>query len=310
MMKRFAIGALSIVLSFGLGCTIEQHYPLSQEKRALLGKSVGVIAQPVTVGPSYDTKFMHYRSDASLKERLVGSGHQAAKSAIDGAKSGAYVVGALGEGGCRTGKGCALVLAVALATTISGATVGGVAGAISGILAGEVEIQQDVAAAINQAGIPQTLEEAILATLAGVPTKQFSRIVDLERYSRPSGVDDPDKPKDLEIDSIIELSLKRMAFVGTSSKGPHHLSIDIEVRVFKEYQYSPHRLLATRNWTYNSDTWSSVYTLEEWQADDARLLSDTIAHFSKQIAGHIKSEFFTCPTSYRCGEQTPLVPTS
>ncbi len=280
---------VGILLCAGLfGCASNQHYSLDPNNRALLGKSIGIRVQPVVANPIIDTPFMHYRSNVSLPERLSGAGRQAVQGAGLGAKSGAYVL----AGGCGHGKGCIVILAVALAATASGATIGGMTGAVSGVLAGQVELDQGLADVINQAGIPQNLEEAIFTELAGLQSHQVARVSDRNVAGQASDSQSSVPIESQGSDSVIELTLKRMAFVGSSPTGPHYLSIDTKVRVLTQ---SDHKLIATRDWRYNSDEWSRSYPLAEWQANNGQLLSEAINHFSKQTAGHVRSEIFGLP---------------
>lgn len=76
------------------------------------------------------------------------------------------------------------------------------------------------------------------------------------------------------IDSIVEMILLKMAFIGTSTMGPHHLGI-------------------TRWWEYDSDDYAHRYTLSEWQADNGLLLGAELDHFGQLLGSHIKSDIFT-----------------
>lgn len=277
-----------LVISGINGCVGETHYPLSKEVRDEMGSSIGIIVTPVTLKPEIETPFMRYRSGVSLQERLIGAGHQA----LDGIKSGASF-GTLWGSHCYA-KGCLLQLALALATASVGATLGGTAGAVSGALAGDVALNPEVAQALHNVAIEDILQQQVFGTLNELKDYRFTKISFHEDVK--SSWDRYTALRANEVESLIELSMVRAAFVGVANEGVHALSVTVDVKVKK----ASSRLFAMRRWEYSSADYSRQYTFAEWQANDGQRLGEELARFASLVGWYIKTEFFTCPPGYCC----------
>ncbi len=189
----------------------------------------------------------------------------------------------------RVGEnGCLVVVGLALAGATVGGTVGAVTGTISGALAGGFKLPDDVAAAVKQSGVKDLLLRQVQEAVTGVEPFQFSVISYPEQLDAPTLTKTYTQLSVQGIDSVIEMALINMAFVGTETTGPLHLVISIAVRVVRT---SDTKVIARRLWEYDSDDYAHRYTLTEWQADDGRLLGNELEYFGKLLGSHVKTEF-------------------
>ena len=256
------------------------HGVLSHDKQSLIGPVVGVGVIPIRMSSQISTPFL-YRSGPGMKERVSGAG----KDALSGMKSGASL-GKLWISPPCYGQGCLVGLVPALPTAIVGAAGGSVAGAVSGALSGAPQLDPEVTVAVENLGIPETLRDRICETLKDLPGRQFSSVSYPPDYTPFHGQRLYDELAKSNIETFLELTLSSMRFIGNADNGPHQFSITVHSRLIKTTGYG---VLDQRYWEYSSEG----HSLEEWKADNGRVLGENLETFYVTIAENVKNELFS-----------------
>jgi len=295
--------SLLILLLITSCVSSDPHHPLPSTVRQELGSFIAIGVLPPIERTEVKTPFMRYRSGPTLSSRLSEAKDQTLDQALEGAGIGSTTGQVLGLIPCLVKDKCMLQLATVLATTPVGMAIGGATGAASGFLAGQTELSHEVSSAIRGIGIPSLIENEVYNAVKDISGYRFSRI------SYPDDIN----PLFLaalyesltanEVGAVLELSLSRIAFVGTADDGPHDLQIEMTSKLIRT---SDLKVLDMRTWAYKSSDWhgGKTHTFAEWRADDALLLRNSLNRFYPLIALWIKRGYFGCPPGYFCGKNT------